>query len=524
MPLISQVGRKSPKAMMVIILFYLILSIGAISIVYPFTMMLSLSVTNRMDYTLFKLIPLVFEGHAGRFAYFIGDRYGNSDWTYFTAAYDDIKSGYWSDIALEPKGFMERMNFRKPDDSRMLKYQDFVASLPLDEVGFLHYGQVNFKYGKDVLKPLKKTLSSDDYEKLPQWIGLEPFEQYSWHPPEADNLAYGKVLEYRSKWPVSDRKVITGKYLWLRWLREKMPLGEANSILGTSFKSELDIPFLVEPLRERFFKEGVPLRMQGTIPEEKYAKFIGSKDRYVELPIAEYDYWLFSRNETKWFWYGLTDNYYRIYVFMTDKANAAFNTLILVILCVGTALIINPIAAYALSRFRMKSAPMIILFCLATSVFPAEVSMIPNFLLLRDLGFLNTFAALVLPGAANGFAIFMLKGFFDALPKELYEAADLDGAGEFVKFWHITMRLSAPIIAVTALGSFTAAFTGFMWAFLVCQDMNLWTIMVWVFQYQSLATPSGAIAALVVASIPTLLVFLFCQKIILRGIILPSLK
>ena len=137
---------------------------------------------------------------------------------------------------------------------------------------------------------------------------------------------------------------------------------------------------------------------------------------------------------------------------------------------------------------------------------------------------LNTFAALVLPGAANGFAIFMLKGFFDALPKELYEAADLDGASEMVKFWHITMRLSAPIIAVTALGSFTAAFTGFMWAFLVCQDMQLWTIMVWVLQYQSLSTPSGAIAALVVASVPTFLVFLFCQKIILKGIILPSLK
>ena len=80
---------------------------------------------------------------------------------------------------------------------------------------------------------------------------------------------------------------------------------------------------------------------------------------------------------------------------------------------------------------------------------------------------LTTFWALVLPAAANGFSIFLLKGFFDSLPRELYEAADIDGAGEWTKFWTITMSLSKPILAVLALAAFTAAYSEFMMALVI---------------------------------------------------------
>ena len=244
--------------------------------------------------------------------------------------------------------------------------------------------------------------------------------------------------------------------------------------------------------------------------------------------MAEYDYWQFSKEPLKMFFDALLENYRQVVFYLFNKGHAAINTIILIALSLLTALTVNPLAAYVLSRFRLAATPSILLFCLATAAFPAEVSMIPSFLLLRDLGMLNTFAALVLPGAANGFSIFLLKGFFDSLPKELYEAAEIDGAGEIRKFLTITMPLSAPILAVTALGAFTGAYTGYMWAFVVCQDERLWTLMVWLFQFQQeqniAQTPSVGMAALVVASIPTLLIFLFCQKIIMRGIILPSMK
>jgi multiple sugar transport system permease protein len=182
------------------------------------------------------------------------------------------------------------------------------------------------------------------------------------------------------------------------------------------------------------------------------------------------------------------------------------------------------LAAYALSRYNLPNQYKILLFLIATMAFPAVVTMIPNFLLLRDLGLLNTFAALLLPGMANGYAIFLLKGFFDSLPRELYEAAELDGASEWTKFWLITMNLSKPILAVIALGAFNAAYSNFMYAFILCQDRDMWTLMVWLYQLQQFSGQGVVFASLIIAAIPTLLVFICFQNVILRGIVVPTEK
>ena len=137
---------------------------------------------------------------------------------------------------------------------------------------------------------------------------------------------------------------------------------------------------------------------------------------------------------------------------------------------------------------------------------------------------MNTFWALILPGMANGFSIFLLKGFFDSLPRELYEAADLDGAGEWTKFWLITMNLSKPVLAVLALGAFTGAYGEFMMALVIIPDQRMWTIMVWLYQLQVGSHATVIYASLVVAAVPTLLVFILCQNLIMRGIVVPSEK
>ena len=197
------------------------------------------------------------------------------------------------------------------------------------------------------------------------------------------------------------------------------------------------------------------------------------------------------------------------------------NTIIFCVLFVLTQLIVNPLAAYALSRYKPPTTYAILLFCMATMAFPAEVTMIPSFLLLKDLHLLNTFWALVLPAAASGFSIFLLKGFFDSLPPELYEAAEIDGAGEWTKFWVITMSLSKPILAVLALAAFTEAYAEFMMALVKIPDSRMWTLMVWLFQMQQFSHPSVVYASLVIAAIPTLLIFLLCQNLIMRGIVVP---
>ena len=226
------------------------------------------------------------------------------------------------------------------------------------------------------------------------------------------------------------------------------------------------------------------------------------------------------------FFLGALANYRLVGQYLFLRGRAFFNTVLLVLFSVLASLIVNPLAAYALSRFRMKGTERVILFLLATMACPAAVTAIPGFLLIRDLGLLNTLAALVLPTVASGMSIFILKGFFDALPRELYEAAAIDGAGEWTVFAKITLPMTTPILAVNALNHFVAAYNSWEWAFLVCQKESQWTIAVWMYQMsQEMAgQPWCVMAGFVIVSIPTALVFLFCQKIILRGIVLPSMK
>jgi multiple sugar transport system permease protein len=304
------------------------------------------------------------------------------------------------------------------------------------------------------------------------------------------------------------------------------------------------------------------------------------------LPIIAVDYRDMQEQKSSFRWELLKRNYLAVFDYILLHGNGVRNTIIFCTLMVLTQLIVNPLAAYALSRYRPPSTYTILLFCMCTMAFPAEVTMIPSFLLLKSfpiyslaVGFaaglltvwllhrlrpqlpdwakgiaagaagiaagywlapflchlllgkqdagitlLNTFWALILPGVANGFAIFLLKGFFDSLPQELYEAAEIDGAGEWTKFWTITMSLSKPILAVLALGAFTAAYSEFMMALVIIPDPEMWTMMVWLFQLQNTAHPTVVYASLVVAAIPTLLIFIFCQNIIMRGIVVPVEK
>lgn len=246
----------------------------------------------------------------------------------------------------------------------------------------------------------------------------------------------------------------------------------------------------------------------------------------IDLPLKFADYSEFTINKSSIRWDFFTVNYRKVLDYLFTKGRAVLVTFLLVSLTIAGALTVNPLAAYALSRGKQSTSSKFLIFFLATMAFPAEVAMIPGFLLLRDLGLLNTLGALVLPGLANGYSIFLLKGFFDSVPRELYEAADIDGANEFTKFWRITYPMSKPILAVIALGAFGTAYGGFMWAFLVCQNPKMWTIMVWLYDFQGRYStePGMCMAAFTLASIPTLMVFLFCQKIIMRGIVIPTMK
>jgi multiple sugar transport system permease protein len=305
-----------------------------------------------------------------------------------------------------------------------------------------------------------------------------------------------------------------------------------------------------------------------------------SKIEPLTLPVAQADYHDAIENSGSLRREFTEQNYLHVLEYIFMHGDGIRNTIIYCALAILTSLTVNPLAAYSLSRFKPPSTYTVLLFCMATMAFPGEVTMIPGFLLKRsfplwsliggliaffsawfvigaikkgmpdtlrallsmgvailagvwavpaifgktDISLLNTFAVLVLPGMANGFSIFLLKGFFDSLPHELYEAADIDGASEWTKFWTFTMSLSKPILAVIALDAFNGAYSAFMMALIVIPDQKMWTLMVWMYQLHSQVHPAVVYASITIAAIPTLLIFIFCQNLIMRGIVVPTEK
>lgn len=244
----------------------------------------------------------------------------------------------------------------------------------------------------------------------------------------------------------------------------------------------------------------------------------------LSLPSKEYEWDLMQKNKSELKKEFIKRNYTMVMNTLFTNGNAAINTILYCFLSVLAALLVNPLCAYGLSRYKPASSYKILLFLMLPMAFPAMVLGIPQFLLVKNLGLLNTFAALILPGMANGYSIFLLKGFFDSLPKELFESAAIDGASEWTVFWHIAMSLSTPILSVIALGAFTGAYGNFMMAFLLCQKESMWTMMVYLYQLQQRSSEAVGFAALIIAAIPTLIVFIFCQNIIIKGIVVPTEK
>ncbi len=329
--------------------------------------------------------------------------------------------------------------------------------------------------------------------------------------PEFVKGKYGTVENLNDEWPVKYRGFFDVSFFaeskaafWYRGWKEPQ---DAKWRTWLEFKDSYRLKMAEEG---DYLCRTLPYRPDGTADPDEW--------KALAMQFREHGWRDFFRSAFA--------NYSLVGSYLFVRGRAFFNTIVLVALSILAALTVNPLAAYALSRFKLRHAEGIILFLLATMAFPAAVTAIPGFLLIRDLGLLNTFAALVLPTVASGMSIFVLKGFFDALPRELYEAAAIDGASELLIFRKITLPMTTPILAVNALTAFVTAYNSWAWAFLVCQKESHWTLAVWMYQMSQnfSGQPWCVMAGFVLVSIPTAIVFLLCQKVILRGVVLPSMK
>ncbi|WP_330336734.1 carbohydrate ABC transporter permease [Streptomyces sp. NBC_00557] len=186
-------------------------------------------------------------------------------------------------------------------------------------------------------------------------------------------------------------------------------------------------------------------------------------------------------------------------------------------------------AAYALSRLRPAFGKVILGGILATLMVPAQALVVPKYLTVADLPLLHTSLlndplAIWLPAVANAFNLYLLKRFFDQLPRDVLEAAEIDGAGKLRTLWSVVLPMSRPVLGVVSIFALVAVWQDFLWPLMVFSDTDKQPISVALVQLSQNIQLTVLIAAMVIASIPMVALFLLFQRHIIAGISAGSTK
>lgn len=196
--------------------------------------------------------------------------------------------------------------------------------------------------------------------------------------------------------------------------------------------------------------------------------------------------------------------------------------------CAVTAgqLITCSMAAYAFARFKFWGREVLFFLFLGTMMIPGQVVMIPSFMVLYWLGWVDSYAALIVPGLASAFGTFLMRQFFLTIPRDLEDAASIDGCGKFRLLWHIILPLSKPALATLAVFTFMGVFNDFLWALVVVNSDELRTVQLGlaIFRDRYQTDWGQLMAASVTSTIPILLIFFFAQNYFIKGITLSGLK
>ncbi|MEV3984296.1 MULTISPECIES: carbohydrate ABC transporter permease [unclassified Nonomuraea] len=181
-------------------------------------------------------------------------------------------------------------------------------------------------------------------------------------------------------------------------------------------------------------------------------------------------------------------------------------------------IVVSVMGAYALSVLRPRYGKYVYGAILATLFLPGSVSLVALYLTVLDVGIADTTWAVWLPHAAHAFTVLLMKRFFDGIPRELFGAAQVDGAGPWRMFWYIVLPMSKPILAVTSLLTIMGAWKDFLWPMVAISDGELHPISVALPRLAEFAEENMVIAGMFMALMPPVLVFIVFQKYIVRGV------
>ncbi len=178
------------------------------------------------------------------------------------------------------------------------------------------------------------------------------------------------------------------------------------------------------------------------------------------------------------------------------------------------------LAAYALARLEFPGKRVVLLLILATLFVPPVTLLIPNYLIVGQLGWLDSLAAIIVPGAAGAFGVFFLRQFFISLPAELEEAAALDGANRFEIFWKVILPLSRPALVTLAMLSFLTNWNDFLWPVFTLFSPENQTLSAGLstLQNANAVRYDLLMAGAVIASVPVLVLFIASQRYVVEGV------
>jgi len=202
------------------------------------------------------------------------------------------------------------------------------------------------------------------------------------------------------------------------------------------------------------------------------------------------------------------------------------NTLFIAVIVTTLGLIVNAMSAFAFAKLRFPFKKLLLTLFMSSLVIPYEVIMIPQYLLMRDFGWINSYMALIVPQIVWVFGIFMLVQFFSDIPRDILDAARMDGAGWTRIFAKIVLPTAVPALITLGIMTFLNQWDSFLWPLVVINEEKKQVIQVAISSFQSLRNISWGkiLAATSISSVPILVLFLFLQKYYVQGITMSGVK
>ena len=201
-------------------------------------------------------------------------------------------------------------------------------------------------------------------------------------------------------------------------------------------------------------------------------------------------------------------------------ARSLLNSFVVAVVHTVATVVISAMAAYGLARIPSRWSQPVLVLTVLTLMVPAAVTFVPSFVMVSSLGWISSYRGLIIPVLFSAFATFLFRQHFVAFPRELEEAAALDGAGPWRTFWRVVMPNAYGIAAAVGTITFIGSWNAFLWPLLIGQDQRYRTVQVSLSQFltsQRVDIPQLFIGA-AVAIVPVLLIFIFLQRYLVRGV------